>query len=130
VCVNKHAITINGTACRVNIFNAFEIMSCSSDTGDCARAQSPLVGRDTRHRASDDALAVIWRRYVTIFVRASRSCLTLLHRTRTALLISASDRERYRRTVGERMRVRRRRNGNAHVTRWYDRRILGGITGR
>lgn len=44
------------------------------------------------------------------------------------LLVSASDRERYRGAVGERVRVRHRRNGRAHITRRCDRRVFHGPT--
>jgi len=42
------------------------------------------------------------------------------------LLVSASDRERYGGTVGERVRVWHRRNGSAHITRRCDRRVFHG----
>lgn len=42
------------------------------------------------------------------------------------LLVSASGRERYRGAVRERVRVRHRCNGSAHITRRCDRRVFHG----
>ena len=67
-----------------------------------------------------------------MFVRATRPrsiARALYEDYAVELLVSASDRERYRGAVGERVRVWHRRNGTAHITRRCDRRVFHGPAG-